>query len=153
MKKEQIIKIIPPGYKLNSMAGNVVILSIFCGLIIAGVMLSGCTAEERAQGNVNENIVLRPGETSKNYYINIPQSSATDFVLTSDKPVTIVCSDWPDIADQGVTNFNTRIYTAGSVSRGPQPLPLPGSKFTVINPDPKNTANVHITLTGVKLYH
>lgn len=136
------------------MAKNLFILSIFCGLIIVGVILTGCTtAEERKQGNVNENIVLGPGEKSGPYYIIIPDSSATDFVITSDKPVNIDCFDWLDIDKEGVTNFNTRIYTAGSVSRGPRELPLPGSRFTVVNPDPNNKANVHISLTGVKLYN
>jgi hypothetical protein len=134
------------------MAKNVSVLIFLCGLVIAGVILTGCTAEERNQGNVNKNIVLGPGEKSGPYYIIIAHSSATDFVLTSDKPVNIVCSDWVDIDKQGVTDFRTRIYTAGMVSRGPVALPLPGSKFTVVNPDPANTANVHISLTGVKLY-
>jgi hypothetical protein len=126
---------------------------LFCGFLILGVISTGCTAEERNQGNVDKNIVLGPKEKSGPYYIIISGSSATDFVLTSDNPVNIDCSDWPDIDKEGVTDFKTRIYTAGIVSRGPQPLPLPGSTFTVVNPDPENTANVHITLTGVKLYN
>jgi len=134
------------------MAKNLSILIIFCGLIIVGMILTGCTAEEKNQGNIDKNMALGPGETSGPYYIIISDSSATDFILTSDKPVNIVCPDWVDIDKQGVTNFNTRIYTAGSASRGPQELPLPGSKFTVVNPNSNDTANVHISLTGVKLY-
>jgi len=125
----------------------------FCGFLILGIISTGCTAEERDQGNVDKTIALGPREKSVPYYIIISGSSATDFVLTSDKPVNIDCSDWLDIDKEGVTDFKTRIYTAGSVSRGPQPLPLPGSTFTVVNPDPENTATVHITLTVIKLYN
>jgi hypothetical protein len=134
------------------MARNSFILFMFCGFIIAWVILTGCTtAGEKAQGNVNENIVLGPGETSKNYYIIIPDSKLTDFTLTSDIPVNIRCSDWPDIDQKGVTNFKERIQTGGIVTKGPVPLPLPGSKFQVTNPDPNNKANIHIILTGINL--
>jgi hypothetical protein len=135
------------------MARNSSILIMFCGLIIVGAILTGCTTkEEKAQGIVDENIVLGPGETSKNYYIIIPDSKATDFTLTSDIPVNIDCSDWLDIDKEGVTKVKTRIQTGGIAAKGPVPLPLPGSKFQVTNPDPNNKANIHITLTGVKLY-
>jgi hypothetical protein len=133
------------------MARNSSILIMVCGLIIVAAILTGCTTkEEKAQGNVNEKIVLGPGETSKNYYIIIPDSKFTDFTLTSDRPVNIVCSDWWDIDEKGVTNVKTRIQTGGVMAKGPVPLPLPGSKFTVVNPDPNNKANIHITLTGIK---
>lgn len=137
---------------MNLRARNSSILIKFCGLIIAGAILTGCTTkEEKAQGNVNENIVLGPGETSKNYYIIIPDSKYTDFTLISDRPVNIVCSDWSDINEKGVTNVKTRIQTGGVMAKGPAPLPLPGSKFTVVNPDPNKKATIHITLKGIKL--
>ena len=136
------------------MVKNTGILILLCGLVIAGVALTGCTtAEEKAQGNVDETIVLGPGESSKDYYIIVPESSATDFTLASDIPVDIDCPDWPDIDREEITDYKTRIQTAGSMSAGPVGLPLPGSRIKITNPDPANAANVHITLTGVKLYN
>jgi hypothetical protein len=133
------------------MARNSFILLMFCAFIISSAILTGCTtAEEKKQGNVNENIVLGPGETSKNYYLIIPGSKLTDFTLTSDIPVNIRCSDWLDIDQEGVTTFKKRIQTGGIVAKGPVPLPLPGSKFQLINPDPNNKAHIHITLTGIQ---
>ena len=135
------------------MARNFFIVTILCGLIITGVMVSGCTTtkEGEKQVTVDKNSVLGPGETVT-YTIRISGYSATDFVLTSDKPVNID-SDWMDLDHVGVTNFSKRIYYSGNPQR-PQgfSVPLPGDRFRVINPDPNSKANVHITLTGVKLY-
>jgi hypothetical protein len=134
------------------MAKKKFIFSIFCGLIFAAVLLTGCSKDgENQELPVNKNIVLGPHE-SVTYNIRYSGYSAADFALTSDRPVNID-SDWADLDNKGIITFNKRIFYSGSPTRpGGFSVPLPGDKFKVVNPDPYNKANVHISLTGVKIY-